>query len=225
MYDFRFDVVWNNLPFLLQGVVNTLLVTVVAMGIGVLVGLASAIVRLAGIPVLTQLTIGYVEFFRGTPALVQVIWFFFCLPIFLGVHPSALVSGTLALGLNAGAFLSEIFRAGIQAIPVGHVEAGLSLGMSRALVMRRIVLPEAVRIVLPPLGNNLISLLKDSSLVSVIAVAELMRKADELNTITYRPLEVYTVAAMLYFAMTFSLAQVMLAIERRLSRRRKRGGV
>ncbi len=221
MYDFRFDVVWNHLPFLLGGVANTLLVTALAMAIGVVVGLAAALVRLASVPVLTPVTVGYVEFFRGTPALVQVMWFFFCLPIFLGVHPSALVSGTLALGLNAGAFLSEIFRAGIQAIPAGHVGAGLSLGMSRSTVMRRIVLPQAIRIVLPPLGNSLISLLKDSSLVSVIAVAELMRKADELNTTTYRPLEVYTVAAMLYFAMTFSIAQIMLAVERRLWRKRR----
>lgn len=222
MYVFRFDVVFSNFPFLLEGVKNTLIVTAIAMVLGVVFGLATAIIRLARIPVLTQLVVGYIEFFRDTPALVQVMWLFFCLPILLGVHLSAGVSGTLALGLNAGAFLSEIFRAGIQAIPTGHIEAALSLAMTRSMIMRRIILPQAIRIILPPLGNSFISLLKDSSLVSVIAVAELMRKADELNTRTYRPLEVYTVAAMMYFVMTYTISQVMLAVERRMARRGRR---
>lgn len=216
MYEFRFDVVFSNSWFLIEGIKSTLLVTAGALLIGVFLGLITAIVRRAQVPVLTQIAVAYIEFFRGTPALIQIVWMFFCLPLLLGIQISALVAGTLALGLNAGAFLSEIFRAGLQAVPVGHIEAGLSIGMSRTKVLRRIVLPQAIRIVLPPLGNSFISLLKDSSLVSVIAVAELMRKADELNTITYRPLEVYTVVAVMYFVMTYSIAQIVLFMERRL---------
>ena len=222
MYDFRFDVVFSNFSFLLEGVRLTLIITSLALVMGVIVGLLTAIIRLAKVPVLTPFVIGYVEFFRGTPPLVQIMWFFFGLPLLLGVHIPSEVSGTLALGLNAGAFLSEVFRAGIQAIPIGHVEAGLSVAMSRLTVMRRIILPQAIVIVLPALGNIFISLIKDSSLVSVIAVDELMRRGDELNTRTYRPIEVYTCVAFMYFALTYATSRLMLAWEARLGRRMKK---
>jgi polar amino acid transport system permease protein len=222
MYTFRFDVVFASLPFLLDGIRLTLVVTGVALSMGVVIGLITAVIRLARIPILNPIVAGYVEFFRGTPALVQIMWFFFGLPIILGVQISAGVSGTVALGLNAGAFLSEVFRAGIQAIPPGHIDAGLSLAMSRLMVFRRIILPQAIVIVLPALGNIFISLIKDSSLVSVIAVDELMHRGDDLNTRTYRPIEVYTVVAFIYFTMTYTIAQIMNAWEKRLRRRRKK---
>lgn len=225
MYDFRFDVVFSNFSFLLEGVQLTLIVTSLALCMGVTIGLMTAIIRLAKIRILTPVVVGYVEFFRGTPPLVQIMWFFFGLPILTGVHLPAAVSGTLALGLNAGAFLSEVFRAGIQAIPTGHIEAGLSVGMSRFMVMRRIILPQAIVIILPALGNIFISLIKDSSLVSVIAVDELMRRGDELNALTYRPIEVYTVVALMYFTMTFATSRLMLAWEARLGRRRMKESV
>ena len=222
MYDFRFDVVFSNFSFLLEGIRLTLIITSLALVMGVFVGLLTAIIRLAKVPVLTPFVVGYVEFFRGTPPLVQIMWFFFGLPLLLGVHIPGEVSGTLALGLNAGAFLSEVFRAGIQAIPIGHIEAGFSVAMSRLTVMRRIILPQAIVIILPALGNIFISLIKDSSLVSVIAVDELMRRGDELNTRTYRPIEVYTFVAFMYFALTYATSRLMLAWEARLGRRMKK---
>ena len=225
MYDFRFDVVFSNFSFLLEGVRLTLIITSLALSMGVVIGLLTAIIRLAKVPILTPVLVGYVEFFRGTPPLVQIMWFFFGLPILLGVHIPGEVSCTIALGLNAGAFLSEIFRAGIQAVPVGHIEAGLSVAMSRFTVMRRVILPQAIVIILPALGNIFISLIKDSSLVSVIAVDELMRRGDELNTRTYRPIEVYTVVAFMYFALTYATSRLMLAWEDRLGRRRTKASV
>lgn len=225
MYDFRFDAILkvSNLTFLLEGAVFTIYITLAAMALGTVVGLIAAIIRLSRLPVLSQLAVAYIEFFRGTPPLVQIMWFYFVLPMATGYDVPAIVSGTIALGLNVGAFLAEVFRAGIQAVPKGHIEAAQSLSMTPLMIMRRIVLPQAIRIIIPAYGNYFISLVKDSALVSVIAVGELMRHANELNSQTYLPIEVYTVAAVIYFAMTYSVSQLMLWVERRLRIRRTAG--
>lgn len=225
MYDFRFDAILkvSNLTFLLEGAVFTIYITLAAMVLGTVVGLIAAIIRLSRLPVLSQLAVAYIEFFRGTPPLVQIMWFYFVLPMATGYDVPAIVSGTIALGLNVGAFLAEVFRAGIQAVPKGHIEAAESLSMTPLMIMRRIVLPQAIRIIIPAYGNYFISLVKDSALVSVIAVGELMRHANELNSQTYLPIEVYTVAAVIYFAMTYSVSQLMLWVERRLRIRRTAG--
>lgn len=220
MYDFHFEVVFSNFGFLLTGAKFTLLISLVAMGIGMVAGLIAALLRLSRIAVISHIAVAYIDFFRGTPPLVQIMWFYFVLPLITGYNVPAIVSGTIALGLNVGAFLAEVFRAGIQAIPRGHVEAGLCLAMTRTMIMRRIILPQATRIILPAAGNYFISMIKDSALVSVIAVGELMRRADELNTQTYRPIEVYTVAAVMYFVMTFVVSRLLLRFEKRLSRHR-----
>lgn len=225
MYDFRFDAILNvsNLTFLLEGAVFTVYITLAAMALGTVVGLIAAIIRLSRLPVISQLAVAYIEFFRGTPPLVQIMWFYFVLPMATGYDVPAIVSGAIALGLNVGAFLAEVFRAGIQAVPKGHIEAAESLSMTPLMVMRRIVLPQAIRIIIPAYGNYFISLVKDSALVSVIAVGELMRHSNELNSQTYLPIEVYTVAAIIYFAMTYSVSQFMLWVERRLRIRKTAG--
>lgn len=215
MYTFDFTIVLNNVPFLLSGIYYTILISLIALALGVLVGAIAALMRLSGSRTARYVSIAYIEFFRDTPLLVQVMWFFFALPILLDIQISAIVAATLALGLNAGAFLAEIFRAGIQSVPVGQVEAAKALGLHSWSVFRLIVAPQAMRIVLPAVGNSFISLIKDSSLASVIAVAELMRRADEINTRTYRPLEVYTVVAVVYFVLTFTTSLALSALERR----------
>ncbi|RWI88887.1 amino acid ABC transporter permease [Mesorhizobium sp.] len=221
MYVFDFTVVLNSLPFLLSGVYYTIAISVASLVLGVLVGSFAAVMRLSKSRLARYASITYIEFFRDTPLLVQVMWFFFALPILLNIQISAVVAATLALGLNAGAFLAEIFRAGIQSVPVGQVEAAKALGLHRWSVFRLVVAPQALRIVLPALGNSFISLIKDSSLASVISVAELMRRADEINTRTYRPLEVYTVAAIVYFALTFATSLALSGLERRWNNGRK----
>lgn len=217
MYEFNFKIVINSLPLLLSGVYFTVFISLIALAIGVLMGLLAALMRLYGNRVARYAATGYIEFFRDTPLLVQVMWFFFCLPILLNIEISAFIAATLALGLNAGAFLAEIFRAGIQSIPKGQLEAARALGLHPWNVFHLIVAPQALRIILPAVGNSFISLIKDSSLASVIAVAELMRRADEINSRTYRPLEVYTVVAFVYFALTLMTSLALSALERRWS--------
>jgi His/Glu/Gln/Arg/opine family amino acid ABC transporter permease subunit len=187
MYQFNFTIVLNSLPFLLAGIYYTVVISLSALVLAVMIGLIAAVSRLSNNRPARYAAICYIEFFRDTPLLVQLMWIFFCLPIILNVEVSAFFAATLALGLNCGAFLAEIFRAGIQSIPKGQVEAARALGLHRWSVFCFIVAPQALRIVLPAIGNSFVSLIKDSSLASVIAVAELMRRADEINTRTYRP--------------------------------------
>jgi His/Glu/Gln/Arg/opine family amino acid ABC transporter permease subunit len=214
MYSFEFTVVLRNLPYLLEGIAFTLLITVGSLVIGLIIGLFLAIFRLSKMRGSYHAATAYIEFFRNTPVLVQLIWFFFCIPILTGQRLTPIVAAILALGLNAGASMAEIFRAGIQAVPRGQVEAAISLGLPRSYVYRFIVLPQAVRLILPPMGNAVISLLKDSSLASVIAVGELMRRAEDINSATYRPLEIYTIVALVYFILTFAVSRVFAGIEK-----------
>lgn len=202
-YEWHFEVVLENLPFLLQGIIVTVTVTVIAMASGLILGLLAALARLSGNRWVGRPAYLYVEFFRTTPLLVQIIWIYYCMPILFGVSLPDIVSASLALSLNVGAYLSEIYRAGITSIAKGQTEAALALGMTRYQVMRRIILPQAVTRMLPPIGNTWISLFKDSSLVSTIAVADLTYQGRVLAAYNYRPLEVLTTVAVLYFVLTY----------------------
>ncbi len=203
VYEWSFNVVWKNMPFLLQGIVMTVSVTVVTMIIGTVLGMVAALARLSGNRWLGAPAYAYVEFFRTTPLLVQLIWVYYCLPILFNLSFDPFISSCIALGLNVGAFLSEIFRAGITSIAKGQTEAALALGMTRTQVMRRIILPQAITRMLPPIGSTWISLFKDSSLVSTIALADLTYQGRVLAAFTYRPLEVFTTIAVLYFVLTY----------------------
>lgn len=216
-YQWDWNVVFSGgrLLLILRGVEITIAVSMVSLVVGIVIGLLTAIVRMSRVRVLSQLLYVYVDFFRTTPALVQLIWIFYVLPILLGVSLSAFVAGTIALSLNAGAFLSEVFRAGLVSISKGQQDAAHVLGLSRVATLRYVIVPQALRRVLPPMGNVFIGLIKDSSLLSVIAVAELTYQVQTSVSQTFRPLELYTALAVVYFLITYPLSLLTSALERR----------
>jgi polar amino acid transport system permease protein len=214
-YTWRFDVILENMPHLLSGLWLTCTLTVLSMLLGLGVGLVVAIGRLSRWRAVRAMAFTYTEMFRTTPLLVQVVWVFYVLPIVAGVTLSAFFSGLLALGFNVGAFMAEIYRAGILSVNPGQTAAGLALGMTPRQVMRRVVLPQAVTRVIPPMATMWVGLFKDTSILSAIGVIELMFRAREIATDTYRPLEIFTVVAVLYFVLTYPQSVAVNALYRR----------
>lgn len=204
-YEWHFDVVWNNLPFLLTGLKYTVVLTAVSMGLGLMLGLVIALLR-TRFARTRAVIILYVEIFRTTPLLVQLVWIYDVLPA-SGLRFNSFWSAVIALTLNLGAYLSEIFRAGIMSISKGQTYAGLALGMTPSQVARVVVLPQAIRRVIPPLASMWVGLFKDTSLASAIAVAELSYRANVLAVRTYRPVEILTAVAVLYFVITYPQAR------------------
>ncbi|WP_216321069.1 amino acid ABC transporter permease [Deinococcus aestuarii] len=205
------------LPVLIQGAGVTLAFALAAMVLGLPLGFLVALARLSRFAFLRGLTGLYVSFIRGTPLLVQIFVIYYGLPSF-GITLSPVVGGVLALTLNAGAYLSETIRAAILSVGRGQREAAYSLGLTGAQTMRLIVLPQALRVAAPSLGNSLIGLVKDTSLVSVITVVELLRSAQLVIARTFEPFGPYIMAALLYWAISGILEVVQRRVERRLSR-------
>lgn len=206
-YDWHFDVVAGELDFLLGGLGLTVGLSVLSMTASLILGLLVSFARLSPWRPLRAVSSVYTDFLRGTPLLVQLLWIYYSLPILTGVTFSPFTSAAIALTLNLSAFVSEVYRAGIQSIGRGQREAALALGMSGWQAMRRIILPQSIRRVLPPLGSIWVSLFKDTALVSVIAVPELMYRGKVLSIETYRPLEIYTAVAIIYFLVTYPQAR------------------
>jgi polar amino acid transport system permease protein len=217
-YQFHFDVVSNNLDFLLSGIRLTLLVTAAALIGSLVLGLIVALGRMSKRRWLKMPAIAYIEVFRNTPALIQLMWVYYCLPILIGIDMSAAPSAALALGVNGAAYVAEIIRGGIQSIDRGQVEAARTLGLSHFQTMRKIVLPQAFRRMIPPFVNESVSLLKFSSLVSVLGVADLTYQAQVLSTTTFRPIEIFTFIAIVYFVLCTALSILANRLERRLAR-------
>ena len=214
-YVWDFSAFFKYLPFLLRGMEVTILVSLLSMGVGAIIGLAVALARLSPFAPLRWLAAFYVDFLRSTPLLIQLVWVFFALPILLGYSLPPIVAGVATLGAYSGAYLAELFRAGILSIASGQRHAALALGMTRTQVLRRIVLPQALARMLPPIASTLITLVKDSSLVSVISVAELMWAAQSLAAVSLRPVEVLTGTGLLYVALTYPLSLVAELTRRR----------
>jgi polar amino acid transport system permease protein len=204
-------------PFLVSGVIVTIQVSLVAMVGGMAIGLLVALVRIGRVPVANGVAALYVDFFRATPVLAQLIWIYYALPILTGKSISAFAAGSIGLSLYAGSFLSEIFRAGILSVERGQSEAALALGMSQAQAMRRVILPQALTRMLPPIGSSLITLVKDSALVSIISVPELMRQSETLASLTMRRMEALTIVAVIYFALTYPLSRGVDYLHRRFA--------
>lgn len=212
------DFIKRTAPVISQGAVTTIIVSAVSIVVASILALLTALGRLSRIPPVYALSTFYVSLIRGTPLLLQIFFFFLALPQ-LGIVLSGITAGILALSLNYGAYMSETFRAGIQGVGKGQREAALALGMTQGQMMRRIVLPQALRIVIPPIGNDFIAMLKDSSLVAVTGfVRELMWYGQNLGRREFRSLEALIVVAMWYWAMTIVFTYLQSRVEKRLSR-------
>lgn len=210
-------IAWGRvLRVLLRGLGLTLGVTVLALLCGLPLGLLVALGRLVRLAPLRGLCTVYVEVLRGTPLLVQIIFIYYALPQLIGLDLAPLAAAVLALTLNSAAYVAESFRAGIASVDVGQMEAARALGMTHAQGMRYVVLPQAVRNVLPPLTNEAIALLKDSSLVSIIGLAELTRSGQELASQLAAPLAIWPTVALFYLAATLPLTRLAALLERRL---------
>ncbi|MBO8161399.1 MAG: amino acid ABC transporter permease [Thermosipho sp. (in: Bacteria)] len=210
------SVVFENLPFLLMGALDTLKLTSFSVLIGLVLGTLIGMGRLSKIKVINVPSTVYVEFLRGTPLLVQISIVYFGLPQ-LGIQLQAYPAAIVALGLNSGAYIAEIVRAGIQSIPKGQYEAARSLGLTHWQTMRYIILPQAFKNILPALGNEFITLTKDSSLASVIGVTELMRRGQFVITRTFQTFSIYFGIALIYFLMTFTISRLVRYVEKRMA--------
>lgn len=210
--------IWAQaLPILLIGARLTIELTFLGVFFGCLIGLFISLGRLGKNPPVKAICVAYTEFFRGTPLLVQLFMVFFGLPQIIGHPVDAFTVAVVALSLNSGAYISEIFRAGIQSIEKGQMEAARSLGMTNAQAMKHVILPQAFKRVIPPLGNEFIALLKDSSLVMVIGLAELSRQAQLIIANNYASIQVWALTAIIYLIMTLLISKLLVSrMERRL---------
>ena len=213
--DFNFALVVNSFPLLLEGALVTIKITALSVGFGLLIGLVASIARMSKLWLVKMLASLYVDFIRGTPLLVQIFIIYFALPMRTGVRVDPLVAAITACSINSGAYVAEIFRAGIESIDKGQMEAGRSLGMTWGQTMYYIIVPQAFKRVIPPLGNEFIAMLKDSSLVSVIGFEELTRRGQLIIARTYGSLEIWLSVAVIYLAMTFVISRFVAYLERR----------
>ncbi|MBG6475753.1 amino acid ABC transporter permease [Pseudomonas aeruginosa] len=203
-------------PFLLQGAMYTVLFAAVSMVLGLILGFSVAVVRVTKVPVVSQIAAVYVSAFRGTPLLVQIFVLYYGLPS-VGIEFTPVTAGILALTLNVAAYLSESMRGAILGIDKGQWEAGLSVGLTWGQTLWNIITPQALRLAVPSLSHSLISLIKDTSLISVITVTELMLATKEVIAETFQPLPLYLAAAGIYWLLSALFERVQKALENRLT--------
>lgn len=208
-------------PLLLQGAAITIEISALSVFLGLLLGCFVGIARLCNVRVLRGLSKFYVDFIRGTPLLVQIFLVYFALPSLIGQRVDPFLAAISACSINSGAYVAEIFRGGIQSIDKGQMEAGRSLGMTWAQTMRYVIIPQAFKRIIPPLGNEFIAMLKDSSLVSVIGFEELTRRGQLIIARTYASFEIWLAVAVIYLVMTFAVARLVGVLERRFNNERK----
>lgn len=217
-YQWDFHIVGQYLPVLLRGLVYTLEITGLGIGFSLALGTLVAMCRLAKFLPLRVIVTAYIEIMRGTPMLVQLVWFYYALPIITGIQLPAFEAVVLAFSLNGGAFYGEAIRSGIQAVAKEQVETASILGLNYVQRMRYVIVPQAFRTVLPVLISLSISLFKDTSLVSTLGLADLMYNGQSVATATYRPLEIFTTVAFLYFIVALPVTLLLRRLEIHLSR-------
>jgi polar amino acid transport system permease protein len=218
-YDWQWGVIWSNWHLFLQGALMTLFLTGSSIAIGLVAGLFLGLAKLSARLWLRVPAAVFVEVFRDTPLLVLLLWIFYCLPILTGLKIDIIESAILGISIHASAYLAEVYRAGIQSIDRGQMESARSLGMSFWQGMQRIVLPQAVRRMIPPFLNVTADFMKASALASVVGVWELLRQTSNLIANTWRPLEAYTAAAVTYLLLIYPVVWLTGYLERRLARR------
>ena len=211
------DPYWNILKFIPDGILRTFEVTVLSILLALLIGLIAGLGRISRVTIINRIATIYVEVIRGIPLLVQLFYIYFALGQFL--HLPRIVAAVIAMSVCYGAYMGEIFRAGIQAVPKGQMEAALALGMTRAQAIRKVILPQTFKIILPPVGNEFIALLKDSSLVSILAVSDLLRRGREYASTTFQYFEAYTIVALVYLVFTLFFSKLVAIMENKLERR------
>ena len=228
-----FTNVWTTMEkyhhFFFEGVQNTLIIAVFTVLFGTILGTIMAMARLSSFKPLSWLATAYIEFFRGTPLMVQLMFIFYGLPMLGITFPDVpfienfqrFAAGIVAMSLNSCAYVAEIIRSGIQAVDSGQMEAARSLGFKKSQGMTLVVLPQAVRNILPALGNEFVTVIKESSIVSVIGIADLMYRTNGVKAKNYKTLECLFIAAILYFVLTFISSRVIALVERRMRRGRK----
>ena len=217
MYEWDFSPVFMNADMLLRGLLNTLKVTGSALAFGIPLGLALALLRLSPRRLLAWPAGFVIEFFRTTPPLVQLFWFFFALPILIQVEMTPYMAATLTFSIQSAAFFAEVFRGGIVSIERGQWEGARAIGMSDAQAMRRIILPQAVKRMIPAFMERAIELMKTTTLVATVSYTDLLFQANELAQKTFRPLEVFTVTALIYCVFIFCFSLLAHRLERRLA--------
>ncbi len=212
-----FEFLVDSAPWFARGLGNTLLITFGGCLLALLMSLVAGLSRNSPDVIVRFLTIGYIELFRGTSALVQLFWFYFALPLILGIRLDAITVGILVLGLNIGAYGAEVVRSAIGAVPREQHEAAIALNMSKWQRMRFVILPQAIVMMLPPFGNLMIELLKSTSLVSMITVTDLTRAGLFLRDETHRTIEIFGVLLVIYFVLSLVITAIVRWLERRFS--------
>ena len=217
-YQWDFSPVLANAPLLVEGLANTLKITGTALVFGVALGLALALLRLSPRRFLSWPAGFIIEVFRTTPPLVQLFWFFFALPMLVGIEMTPFVAGAVTFSIQSAAFFAEVFRAGIQSIERGQWDAARAIGMRHDQALHRIILPQAVKRMIPAFMERAIELMKTTTLIATISYADLLFAANEISQKTFRPLETYTVVAVIYFVVIFLASQIARLVELRLAR-------
>lgn len=205
------------MPYLLRGALVTLQISILSMLLALILGLVTAVGRLSRLWIARLIANVYVEIVRGTPLLVQMFIVYYGLPS-VGVRLEPFMAGFLTLGIHYGAYLSEVYRAGILSVDRGQWEAAASIGMGKNMLMREIILPQAIRTILPPVGNYFISMLKDSALVATISVTELLRAGQLRVAITFRAMDIYLMVAAIYLIMSYVFSLTIRVLEHKTSR-------
>ncbi len=218
-YEWSFHFLWQYEGLIAKGIGITLGFTILTVILGLLVGMVIALGRMTKRRWLAVPLVALVEVFRCTPVLVQLIWVYYALPVLIGLELSPAEAAIITLALYGGAFYAEIIRGGIVSIEIGQWDAGRALGLRTGQLMLKVILPQAMRRMLPPLVNQSIMQLKNTSLVSVLAVPDILYQGQLITSATYRPLETYTMVALVYFAILYPLTWLATQMERRLARR------
>jgi glutamine transport system permease protein len=215
-FDFQPSVMIESLPTLMEGAKTTIIITIGGLIFGFILGAISGLMKLSRSIVIRKIAGIYIETIRGTPMLVQAMFLYFGVPLAIGVRIPVLVASIIVIAVNSGAYIAEIVRGAVQSINPGQKEAGRTIGLTRLQTMRYIIWPQAFRRMIPPLGNQFIISLKDTSLLMIIGVGELLRTGDEIVAVNFRAFEVYLTVGLIYLAMTMFIAKLLNILEKRL---------
>ncbi|MDY0221798.1 MAG: amino acid ABC transporter permease [Desulfobacterium sp.] len=221
-FEFDWPVFFETIPMLMRGLKFTIIIALGGLGSGFFLGVFFGLLKLARNVVPRLLAIVYIESIRGTPMLVQAMFLYYGVPMAMGLRIPPITAGIIIIAVNSGAYIAEIVRGAVQSIDSGQVEAGRSIGLTRSQTMRYIIWPQAFKRMIPPLGNQFIISLKDTSLLMVIGVGELLRTGQEIVAVSFKAFEVYLSVAVVYLAMTLTIARVLRMVEYHLEMKTKR---